>query len=114
MADELPLYPDPAHPTHAPRAITLWRPTWCNCQIWAWRQQRRHGGYVMRRRSVVFWRWRRAGRDRLAFWQHALWSPDGATCFEYTQDKPAFLPWWKLPSMLLFRGRVERVTRQWP
>lgn len=107
-------YADPLHPAHPLREITLWRPTWCNCLIWARHQQRAHGGYLMQRRSVVRWRWRRAGRDRLAFWPHALWSPDGETCFEYTTDKPAWLPWYRLPAMLLFRGRVQRVTRQWP
>lgn len=105
---------DPVHPAHPLRPVRLWLPTWCNCLLWARHQQRAFGGYVMARRSVVWWRWRRHGKDRRAFWPHALWSPDGETCFEYTTDKPDFLPWYRLPTMLLFRGRVQKVTRQWP
>ncbi len=111
---ELSRFVDPVDPAHRLRAITLWRPTWCNCVLWARRQQRAHGGYVMVRRSVVWWRWRRQGKDRPAFWPHALWSPDGEVCFEYTTNKPDYLLWWRLPLMLLFRGQVQRVTRQWP
>lgn len=104
---------DPLHPAHPLRQITLWRPAWCNCLLWARHQYRQHGGYVMARRSRVFWRWRKDGHDHPAFWLHALWSPDGETCYEYTTQKPNYLPWYRLPTMLWFRGHVARVTRQW-
>ena len=106
-------FTDPVNPAHPLRYVELWRPAWCNCILWAQHMQKRYGGYITQRRSVVFWRWWRGGQDHPAFWPHAMWSPDGAACFEYTQDKPDYLPWWKLPTMLLFRGRVEEITRQW-
>ncbi|HRH80602.1 MAG TPA: hypothetical protein PLW81_06115 [Thiobacillaceae bacterium] len=107
-------YRDPGSIAHPWRPINLWRPAWCNCLIWAASQQRRHGGYVLKRRLMVPWRWHPWGKTRPAFWPHALWSPDGETCYEYTTGKPSALYAWQLPAMLLFRGRVELVTRQWP
>lgn len=106
-------FADPVDPAHPLRGIELWRPTWCNCIWWARHQQKRYGGYLMMRRAGVLWRWSSNGRDRAAFFPHAMWSPDGATCYEYTQDKPAWQWWWKLPFYLLYRGRVQRITRQW-
>ena len=105
---------DPLHPAHPWREVVLWRPTWCNCLIWVWWMRRQYGGYSMRRRAALWWRWRAGGQDRCAFFPHALWSPDGEACFEYTTDKPDWVIWWKLPFFMLYRGRVQRVTRQWP
>ena len=106
-------FADPVDPAHPLRGIELWRPTWCNCLIWAGWQQRHYGGYTMYRRAALAWRWTRNGPSRRAFFNHAMWSPDGAACFEYTTTKPSWVWWWQLPFFLLYRGRVERVTRQW-
>lgn len=105
---------DPIHPAHPLRAVTLWRPTWCNCLIWAWWMRRQYGGYTLKRRAFARWRWWRGGKDRAAFFSHAMWSPDGETCFEFTRDKPDWHPWWVVIGLLLYRGEVRRVTRQWP
>lgn len=107
------LFRDPSRPGAPLRAVVLWRPAWSNCLIWAAHQRRIYGGYTLKRRAALAWRWTRNGRDQLAFFPHALWSPDGETCFEYTTGKPAWVWWWQLPFFILYRGRVERVTRQW-
>ncbi len=107
------VYRDHQRPGYPFRLVRLWQPAWCNCLIWANHHYRLYGGYVLKRPSVVSWRWHRNGKDHPAFWPHAMWSPDGETCFEFTTTKPAYLPWYRLFTMLLFRGHVARVTRQW-
>lgn len=96
-----------------PEWVSLWQPRWCNCRIWAWYMEKRYGGYICQRQSVVFWKWHANGRAHEAFWRHAVWTLDHKLFWEYTPvtEKPTYLLVWKLPLIVLFRGRAKIVSR---
>lgn len=75
---------------------------WSNCALFAWRQQRQFGGYVVTRRSKYGW------------WSHYFWTADFVTFWAYETT----IQWlkdlyrthhWFVPP-LLFPGEMVRHT----
>jgi hypothetical protein len=77
----------------------VWQPLRSNCFFWAARQWRRHGGFILIRRSYYAW-----------WLPHFAWMPVGMDAiWSYTPIKyDAHLRWWKPLRYLWFFGHVGR------
>lgn len=78
--------------------LTLWRPRWANCLVWAWVMWHRHGGHLVLTHSAYGW------------WPHAQWSPDLLVHYEFRPyERRRRRRWWEVP--LLFSGYPALIQR---